>query len=238
MEREFVRTLHEGYELFRSETGLYVKTPEGRVEYIPPQDKYLYVGAKGVRDREEAERLVEEGKAKKYSIRELYREAFPDEETFFKAFYGMSKRMREWLDEFYKSKGVVKRYVGWEGRNKEADELLEGAKVVGTFVNPFLFSPEDAKLYKLRNDLYAIEISVTFIDTFHTLTFIFSRKPSEEDFLEVLTADTIEAKVRYKKYPETFICRRCGKETHFTEIRAETIAEKEEKWEQEWCGCA
>ncbi len=236
---EFVADLGFGYELVKHKilnNNPHIKTPEGKLVPIPASNKPFYLNTKGkAKTIEEAEKLVKEGKAKKYTAEELYRMAFPDEEEFYKRFYGMSKRMKKWIDTFYKNKGITARFTGWEERDENVKDLIKDAELIETFNNPF--SPHPVEVYRLKDGTYALEYPVVYTDTFDIRTIIFKKRPTKQDFYEILSVEELEAKIKFHGYPEEFNCFECGRRTHFVEICANSIQDKISYWDDKYCGC-
>lgn len=239
MDLVLVSDLGLGYTLYKEKNGktLYIETLKKDKKIVPIQDEPLYLTNGKAKTTKEAEQLVSRGEAKKYMISDLYRMAFPDEDEFYKVFHGMSKRMKLWIDKFYKNKGVVAKFAGWEKRDKHADKLMDGAEVIETFNNPFIHSPHPVEVYLLRDGRYAVEYSVVQSDTFDIKTIIFKRRPTKKDFFDVVDVEEVEAKIRYQGFPEEFNCWECGKHTHFTEICANNLQERISYWEDRYCGC-
>lgn len=236
---EFVADLGFGYKLGLKENSPnpQILTPEGKLVPVPASNKPFYLNTKGkAKTIEEAEKLVKGGKAKKYTAEELYRMAFPDENEFYKRFYGMSKKMKNWIDTFYKNKGIIARYTGWEERDKEVDEkYMKNATIIETFNNPF--SPHPVEVYNLGDGKYALEYAVVYGDTFDIRTIIFKRKPTKQDFYDIISVEEVEIKIRFHGYAEEFNCWECGKHTHFVEICADSLQDKISYWDDKYCGC-
>ena len=211
----------------------FIKTPEGKKKIIPtgkkPVGKSLtvYLNAKG-KTKEEAEKLVKEGKAKKYTTEELYRMVYPSDDEFYKKFYGYSKRMKKWLEKFYRNKGLIDVSVS------STEKYFNKAEIFETFDNPF--SPDPVRVYKLDKG-YAIEFAVVSFDDVSIRRFTFKKRPSYQDFTDILSVESVEKKIALFGYPEEFKCWECGKRTHFTEIDAKSLQERISFWEDEYCGC-
>lgn len=239
-----VMDLEFGYELYRDENyQVFMKTPDGEMKFIQPiKDRPLFIGlkdkltTKDAKERiKEAEELVRQGMGKKYTAEELYRLVYPDENEFCKAFYKMSCRMKNFIDRIRENRGLIEMYSMMEERHPKAEEILKGAKLIGTWSNPY--SPADVEIYKTIDGRYAIEFAVSYGDTFDIRTWIFNKKPSKKSFQDLLDIEEVEAKIRFLGYPEEFRCWECGRHVHFVDIEADNLQEKISNWLDRYCGC-
>lgn len=206
MEKVKVADLDFGYELYRDEYNqVFIKTPgENSFKLVPPvEGKSVYIGTKGVKSVEEAEKLVESGVAKKYTTFDLYKLAIPDEEEFCLVFYKMPKEVKEIVDSFNKEKGLIEKHFGIEERSPLIEKEMKNATLLENWDIPILPNPL-VEVYILKNGNYAVEFVRSYIDSFSVYTWIFNKKPTKEDFIELLLLEEAIVRKRYeyiqKKY--------------------------------------
>lgn len=240
----YVKDLAYGCSLYNDDENCYIKSPDNKIHTIEKMAYFIFINQNG-------DILLDKPKHNtkyvKYKAEDLYKAAFLDREDFCRIFYGMSKRMRNWIEKQYKKIGLVERYYEIIDKNQEINKkFIYNAKLIKTYkTNPIIrvFAPvitsQDVQIYVLRNNNYAIQYHILDIheNVLGLLTIVLSKKPNWNTFMHYINVEEIEVGIREELIEETFICFACEEEKHFLDIKAKNIETQIAYWDDEYCGC-
>ncbi|MET3209789.1 UNVERIFIED_CONTAM: hypothetical protein ABIC26_002736 [Paenibacillus sp. PvR008] len=154
--------------------------------------------------------------------KELYQNLFPEEWAKIKSFFE-DIETTTYLENFKKRIGYI-------------DRVVDEEEVDFSYVNLTLSG--DTKIGKDKQDRWVSEhFWSNNIDDWKSIKDYYSRKPSEQDFRNLMAVKDFEHHFRFKGYDKgVFKCWECGRKTHWTELPG-SISNKWRMFQEKYCGC-
>lgn len=238
--------LYKGY--YNTPKGIVVSNMKSKCTYgiyllendkgiiFPANDQIIYVlsGTEydgKIKTKEEAERLVEEGKIFSFVSSELYAEYYDfknnkELESCFK--YGYSSRSRKYIESVMSNIGLLSYTDASNGSMREEGEPTP-FEVVCTYDS---FFNADTEIGKISSDLWIAQTCYRIsIDDFAVIKMYFGHNPSWNELKTAFTVREFESKPI-----EVFECWECGHMVNWLELDGD-INRKYEMAKERYCGC-
>ena len=232
MNKSLKEKILEYYDVDVKETSV-IMNLKGTKNYIPVglNDRILYIGyGIKIKDLEEAERLVKEGKVDKITQREVFKmfiDKTEDEIICLQSGYDM--RTHNYLKAVEDNIG----YIESDGFEEAFD--MEG-ELFGRMSNPLRYN-NDIYLYKLEDGRYAIQYLVVYdIDGFFFETHYYNRRPTQKVLETTRLIQNIKGYFRNGYFRPEFKCWECGREAHWLDIPG-SLEDKIAGLKEQYCGC-
>lgn len=215
--------------------GIYnLKNDKERI--FPCNDHMIYITSGTdydgkIKTKEEAERLVKDGKILSFKAKDLYYEYYNidnDEDLRCALEYGYSSASKKYIELVMQDIGLIKYTDASNGSMTE-----EGNPTDFDIIYKYnLFLNAETEIGKIEQNVWIAQTCHQIeIDDFAVIKMYFSHKPSESD---LRTAFAIR---RFEFKPvEVFRCYECGRMVNWLELDG-NIIEKYNKAEERYCGC-
>lgn len=219
-----------GYKLVKSEQ-LMIIDIVGKKRFVPTINNAIYLCKPyQPKTKKEAEELVKQKKIIKVFPKDLYKMTYKEEE-FYKAFYGFSKRTKDYLDKIKTDLGFIESKMGYDSHIPKDSVLIESKEMSGLTGSGFI------EIYKSA-DLYISEYTIrTDIDDYCIVDYFFRTKISFKDVSMITNILSIETSFKIGQVNEEFTCWECGGTTHWLDIAANNLLERIDFLEDRYCGC-
>ena len=177
---------------------------------------------------------VEEAKAKGLLVvteRELFEALWPEEWEKIKTEVLGDPRSRNYLAAVRKDIGLIRHESGWDG--------MKFTKVDGYSIWMNLTGSGEVDVGLTEDGQWVAEFSLRVgIDDYTIESYIFERKPSQEDVITAVLCDDIENHMWRIRWNTSFRCWECGcKVDHWLDIAASSLETKFQNFKEHYCGC-
>ncbi|MFW6026776.1 MAG: hypothetical protein ACOCRX_10585 [Candidatus Woesearchaeota archaeon] len=210
------------------------KNSDDRYKKIPRVNKPFYfsfIGEAKATNIEDAEKMVQEGRAIKATGKELYFSFLDyDEEKWFIDNNGYDFKTKKYLDGVENNIGLLEMKTGHESEN------INIIKQYDIWAN--LTGSGKVDIGKKDDNKYIAQYCFrTGIDDYINIILYFNHLPTKKDIMTAEKLREIKSFFSSNNFPCKYICWECNQETHLVDNNGEGINEKFEFFKDSYCGC-